>query len=211
MWRAERRCIVSASEGLPVVTIYTIGHSNHELEKFLALLTRHELESLVDVRSSPYSKYAVQFNRPELEYAVEKRGIRYVYLGEELGGRPPTDDYYDDEGHALYFKMATAPFFLRGIEQLIEEGGTYKTAFMCSEENPEGCHRHLLIARVLAEQGIKVVHIRGDGEEEAEEDLARRTRPATLWGEEETEWKSIRPVSRRRAQPSFSDLSTEWE
>lgn len=202
---------MGAADDLPSITLYTIGHSNHTTEKFIGLLKQHGIQSLVDVRSSPYSKYATQFNKADLEYVVEKEGIRYTFLGEELGGRPPIDDHYDAEGHALYYKMATAPYFLSGLEKLEDEGGTYSTAFMCAEENPEGCHRHLLIARVLAERGATVLHIRGTGEIEAEADLAMRTRPQTLWGEEESEWKSILPVSRRRAQPNSSSLFDEWE
>ena len=100
------------------LTIYSVGHSNQSQDLFIALLQRHRIQSLVDVRSAPYSRYVPHFNRPDLEEAVERRGVRYVYLGEELGGRPPTDDFYDAEDHVLYSRVAVAPFFLRGLERL---------------------------------------------------------------------------------------------
>ncbi len=196
------------------LTIYTVGHSNQSLERFIALLQRHQIQSLVDVRSAPYSRYVPHFNRPELEDAIERQGIRYLYLGEELGGRPPTDDYYDEQDHVLYSRVARAEFFLRGLERLKDEAAEYRAAIVCSEEDPINCHRHLLIARVLDDQGVRVLHIRGDDREQTEDDLRP---PPSLWegalspAEEETQWKSIRSVSRRNQPKNSSRPSDGWE
>jgi uncharacterized protein (DUF488 family) len=205
------------------LTVYTVGHSNQTRERFIALLQRHGIQTLVDVRSSPYSRYVPHFNRLDLEDAVERAGIRYLYLGDELGGRPPTDDYYDAEDHVLYGRVATALFFLRGLERLTDEATLYRTAIMCSEEDPTNCHRHLLIARVLDGQGARVLHIRGDDREQTEVDL-RPPEPEVaqgdLWGmapetaqpvREDATWRSIRPVSRRNQPRSSSSPSDEWE
>lgn len=196
------------------LTIYSVGHSNQPQDQFIALLQRHHIQSLVDVRSAPYSRYVPHFNRLELEEAVERRGIRYVYLGEELGGRPPTDDFYDAEDHVLYSRVAVAPYFLRGLERLKDEAAEYRTAIMCSEEDPTNCHRHLLVARVLDGQGVRVLHIRGDDREQTEDDLRP---PPSLWdgalspAEEEAQWKSIRSVSRKNQPKNSSRPSDEWE
>jgi uncharacterized protein (DUF488 family) len=196
------------------LTIYTVGHSNQSQAQFIALLQRHDIQSLVDVRSAPYSRYVPHFNRPELEEAIERANIRYVYLGEELGGRPPTDDFYDAQEHVLYSRVAVAPFFLRGLEKLKDEGALYRAAIMCSEEDPTNCHRHLLIARVLDKQGVRVLHIRGDGRQQTEEDLQPQR---DLWSgmrspaEEEAEWKSIRSVSRKNQPKHSSNPSDGWE
>jgi uncharacterized protein (DUF488 family) len=207
----------SISEGEEPLTIYTVGHSNQSLGSFLALLQRHGIQSLVDVRSAPYSRYVPHFNRPELEDAVERQNIRYLSLGDVLGGRPPGDEFYDVDDHVLYYRVATAPFFLNGLERLVDEGGEYRAAIMCSEEDPINCHRHLLIARVLSEQGVRVVHIRADDREQMESDLRLAQQLTFSWdapdstAREETEWKSIRPVSRRRLPNSSSSRSDEWE
>jgi len=196
------------------VTIYSVGHSNQPQDAFIALLQRHGIQSLVDVRSAPYSRYVPHFNRPELEHAVERAGIRYTYMGDELGGRPPGDEFYDEEGYVLYYRAAQAPFFLRGLERLTDEGAVYRTAVMCSEEDPTNCHRRLLIARVLADQGVPMLHIRGDDRIQTADDF-RHDQQLSLWDDpgkaatEESEWKSIRPVSRRRAQSSSSNLYDE--
>ena len=197
------------------ITLYTIGHSNRSLADFLELLERHGIESLVDVRSAPYSRYVTHFNRADLEYAVESHTIRYTYLGAELGGRPPGEEFYDEHDHVLYYRVAKAPFFRGGIEKLIGEGAVYRTAFMCSEEDPTNCHRRLLIARVLADEGARVIHIRGDDSEQVEQGMTV-TAPS-LWAtidpdaSEEAEWKSIRPVSRRKAPNNSLSQSALWE
>ena len=66
--------------------IYSIGHSNHTLERFLSLLKEHKIEVLVDTRSQPYSKYAPHFTGEYIKMELEKAGIPYLFLGKELGG-----------------------------------------------------------------------------------------------------------------------------
>jgi hypothetical protein len=206
----------AAPETMP--TIYTVGHSNHSLGAFLDVLERHGIRTLVDVRSQPYSRYVTHFNREELESAVERRQIKYVFGGDELGGRPIGDEFYDAESHVLYGRVAASLWFRAGIEALLDEAVLARTAILCSEEDPTGCHRHLLIARVLAEQGVPVLHIRADGREQPEAELSGPPqRPAaeqlSLFGEaapapsEEEAWRSIQPVSPRKAPPNSSARS----
>jgi uncharacterized protein (DUF488 family) len=201
------------------VTVYSVGHSNQSLETFLDLLRRHGIQSLVDVRSAPYSRYVTHFNRPELEVAIERSHFRYTFLGEELGGRQLGNEYYDERDHVRYDRMADAPFFLRGLDKLIDEAAQYRTAIMCSEEDPSGCHRHLLIACVLEQRetpAVRVLHIRADCREQTEHDLRPVPEMPGLWdailtpAKEEAEWKSIRPVSRRRPPSNSSSPSDEW-
>ena len=71
----------------PRLSVFTIGHSNHAAGVFLELLFRHEIEEVVDVRSSPHSRYNPQFNRKTLQAALSEAGIGYVFMGAELGGR----------------------------------------------------------------------------------------------------------------------------
>jgi uncharacterized protein (DUF488 family) len=67
-------------------SFFTIGHSNHEFPAWLALLRRHAVEVVVDTRSSPYSKYVPQFDKELMQRSLEQAGIRYLFLGAELGG-----------------------------------------------------------------------------------------------------------------------------
>lgn len=176
--------------------LFSVGHSNQSLETFLELLRRHQVEVLADVRSQPTSRYASQFNRSELERALAPTGIKYVFLGRELGGRPNGDLYYDSEGHVCYDKVAEAPFFQEGIERLEKGIPRFRVALMCSEENPSDCHRHLLIERVLAKRGVQMLHIRGDGRLQSAAEIEEpEDCQLSLFAESaEVAWRSVRPI-----------------
>jgi len=155
--------------------LFTIGHSNHSLDKFIGLLERHGVVTLVDVRSAPYSRFNPQFNRKNLESALPQRGIGYVYAGQQLGGRPSDPGCYksrtlpgkgaDYPSELDYPEVMKRPWFVEGIERLLELADQQTTAIMCSEEDPSRCHRHHLIAQYLAAQhpDVDVQHIRRDG------------------------------------------------
>ena len=189
--------------------IYTVGHSNHPIEAFLELLRTHGIEVLVDVRSAPYSKYAPQFDKRALEQAMPTCGITYMYLGQELGGRPRGDEFYDAAGHVVYSLVEEASFFRRGLSRLEAGIEQHRVAIMCSEEEPAGCHRRLLVGRVLANKGVELLHIRGDGRVEREDRVRTAAEPdgqLELFPEEQVrEWKSIRSVSPKGPRPTSSE------
>ena len=192
--------------------IFTIGHSNHDEGVFLDLLSAHGIGVLVDVRSSPYSKYTPHFSKENLELSLKEQGIRYLFLGNELGGRPASMSYYDEAGYVLYGRLAKSKAFQAGITRVLEEAYNGRVVLVCGEEDPTGCHRRLLVGKVLLEHGANLVHIRGDGtlqtEEEvchaeAEEKQERTHGQLSLFEfEEETEWKSIRSVLPRKPPES---------
>lgn len=100
--------------------LFTIGHSNHTEEKFLGLLREHDIDVLVDVRSQPLSRYNPQFNSNNLKRVLAAAGVRYIFMGDQLGGRPDGEEFCDSEGYVLYHRVAEVPFFLKGIERLEE-------------------------------------------------------------------------------------------
>lgn len=155
--------------------IYTIGHSNHPTGQFIRLLQDQKIRQLVDIRSSPYSKYSPQFNKEMIEHYLKRERIKYLYAGKQLGGRPqdpecykkrsiPTDDtdYLHEVDYPVVMKK---PWFLEGIASLLKVAEGDLTSIMCSEEDPAACHRHHLIAKFLNTEypGIDVLHMRGDG------------------------------------------------
>ena len=158
--------------------ILTIGHSTHPAERFIALLRDAAVTAVADVRTAPYSRHAPQFNREPLRDELERAGIAYVFLGQELGGRPAQREFYSD-GVADYEKMAQAPAFVAGLDRVIEGAQSYRIALMCSERDPLTCHRCLLVGRALAERGTRVSHILEDGEQVShtaiEDELLART------------------------------------
>jgi uncharacterized protein (DUF488 family) len=142
--------------------VWTIGHSTHSWERFVALLRSAGITAIADVRTSPYSRFSPHFNRDEVREELRLDGISYVFLGKELGGRPAGQRFYC-EGVADYEKMALTDDFQQGLERVIDGARKYKIALMCSEQDPLDCHRCLLIGRALAERGVQVCHIQGNG------------------------------------------------
>jgi hypothetical protein len=195
---------VSERAGEAQRCLYTIGHSNHPLDTFLGLLDAHAIQVLVDVRSQPYSKYTPHFESRQLKAAVTAHEILYLYLGKELGGRPDGAEFYDADGYVRYDLVAESPLFLEGLARLEQGIQRYRVAAMCAEEDPAGCHRRLLIGRVLAARGTTVLHIRADGSLQPEDEFGATDVPRhaggqlTLFPDDEVrEWKSIRSVLRK--------------
>lgn len=153
--------------------IYTIGHSTKTIENFIKVLLSNKIDLVLDVRSYPYSKYNPQFNGRSLANSLSSSKIMYEYFGDCLGGRPKDPTCYKTrklpEGKANYLEIvdydevAKKDWYKKGILRLIEQARTHNIAIMCSEGDPNRCHRHHLIARTLVNDQMQVAHIRSDG------------------------------------------------
>ncbi len=145
--------------------IYTIGHSTHPLEEFTQLLTRHNIDTLIDVRSTPASSYNPQFNKEVLQAALAKLKIRYLHFGDEFGARQNDQSVLDDEGIVNFELVQKTYNFQMGMERVdIGVSKGYRIALMCAEANPLECHRFSMISYPVQEIGISVIHILKDGE-----------------------------------------------
>lgn len=153
--------------------VLTIGHSTLLLDAFLTMLERAGVTAIADVRSSPFSRRMPHFSRNELRAALKECGIKYVFLGKELGGRPHASFLYCD-GIADYEKMALEPDFHKGIDRVISGAKEHKIALMCSEHNPLDCHRCLLVGRALAERGVPLGHILNNGKIVEQHDIEEK-------------------------------------
>lgn len=150
--------------------IFTIGHSNHTIEAFVALLLGQGVQLLVDVRSQPYSRYSPHFNRDALAAALAAAGIHYRFLGDSLGGRPQQADLYDPgEERPNYARQRATPLYQAGVSSLLECAAHQPTAIMCSEGDPAHCHRSLLIGPSLFANNVVVLDIFPDGQVKAAE------------------------------------------
>jgi uncharacterized protein (DUF488 family) len=194
---------IARRRGGELRTIYTIGHSSHTAEHFLGLLRQNRIEVLVDTRSAPYSRYTPHFDREALRECITTAGMKYLFLGDVIGGRPKDEAHYDEYGRARYAKMGKDAEFLAGIERLEHGADEFRIALMCSEEDPAHCHRRLLIGRVLIERGAEVIHLRGTGEMQAESQVAAASgkalveaQPALFAEMDEDKWRSTASVLR---------------
>ena len=202
---------ILVAKGSALGSFFTLGHSNHTIEVWLALVRQHAVEVVVDVRSAPYSKYAPQFDQVPLRRALEGVGVKYLFLGAELGGRPADPAYYDAAGRVLYGRLHEDPRFLSGIARLESGIAQFRVALLCGEEDPAHCHRRLLVGRVLLERGHTMLHIRGDGRLESDEEVATQAgkslvsdQPALFAELEEDQWRSTASVLPKRAPASSS-------
>jgi uncharacterized protein (DUF488 family) len=147
---------------MPLYRIYTVGHSDHELVDFLAILGSHGIEAIADVRRAPYSRHVPQFNKRTLRTALADAGIEYHYFGEALGGLPKSDMARADAMKRLE-EIRLRPGFDEAIEELIKLAEKRRIAVMCAEEDPSKCHRGLVLTPELQRRGARVLHIRADG------------------------------------------------
>jgi uncharacterized protein (DUF488 family) len=190
----------------PGPRLLTIGHSNHRAEHFVELVSRHRVELLVDVRSWPHSKHAEWADSARLPLLVDTVGTDYLYLGHELGGRPKDDDCYDPSGHVLYGKVARTASYGAGLDKLKQLTRTRTVAVMCSEEDPTHCHRRLLVAKTLMDDGFEIVHIRGHGDLQPELGISCSPHAQLFDDDEDRWWRSSASVSHRQ-RPRTSSVA----
>ncbi|HEU0054370.1 MAG TPA: DUF488 domain-containing protein [Longimicrobium sp.] len=149
-------------------TVFTIGHSTRTIEQFVALLTEHGVELLVDVRRFPGSRRHPQFGSAALEASLREAGIAYLHA-EPLGGRrsseksaaSPNTAWRNDAFRAYADYMGT-PAFRRALDRLIALSAERATVIMCAEAVPWRCHRRLITDALLA-RDIPVADIVGPG------------------------------------------------
>lgn len=145
--------------------IYTIGHSNQSMEDFISLLKKYDVNCVVDVRSNPFSKYALQFNKRELQFELKREDIVYIWMGKEFGARREEKSLYDPDGRLDFNKTKKSKAFLAGVRR-IKEGirKGYVVALMCTEKEPQDCHRSILVGKSINEiEGYSVINILEDG------------------------------------------------
>jgi uncharacterized protein (DUF488 family) len=144
---------------------FTIGHSNRGLTELISLLKENGIEVLIDVRSWPQSRKYPHFNGDNLRRSLESEGIRYLWLGKELGGyrkvglgdRSP-NTAWSSVGFRNYADHTLTEEFRRGISQMIRCAEKWRVAYMCAEKFYWRCHRRI-ISDYLVARGHQVTHI----------------------------------------------------
>lgn len=145
---------------VPATPIFTIGYGARSMEAFLQVLRDRGVAYLIDVRSKPYSRFKPEFSKESLQAALHEAGIRYVYMGDVLGGMPADRSVYDEDGKVVYERVQATSAYQSGIARLATASAQgLSVAIMCSEGKPEMCHRSKLIGRTLQMRAIDVAHI----------------------------------------------------
>jgi len=155
--------------------LFTVGHSQHTLEYFMDLLKKQGVNYVLDVRSTPYSKYAEQFNRENVCNLLERANITYSFMGKYFGARPEDKLLYNDDGYLDFEKVAQSEKFNVGVKSVLlglDRGNNI--ALMCAEKDPLDCHRAIMVARAFNLEGIKVKHILPNGNIQTQKVLDKR-------------------------------------
>lgn len=153
------------------IDIYTLGHSRHSIQAFIALLHQHGIQRVVDVRGQPYSRRNPQFNRERLAICLSVERIDYTWSGEHLSGRPRGARFYGPRGEVPWSELMAEPKLQAALDTLVTDARCRRLALVCAEEDPVRCHRRFLLTPPLSRRGIEVLHIRGDGRIEPESAL----------------------------------------
>jgi uncharacterized protein (DUF488 family) len=166
---------VPARQRTTLAPLLTFGYGSRSVSDVLDLLTCHGVTFVVDVRSMPWSRFRPEFSQDNLVVTLRNRGLRYVFMGIELGGRPDDPRCYDTDGHVDYRACAQRPAFRAGIARLRTawESG-HPVAIMCSESRPEECHRTKLVSRALTATGVDVRHIDERGQLRSHDEVLDR-------------------------------------
>lgn len=173
-------------------TVFSIGHGNKTIDEFVSELHSYDIAFLIDIRSKPYSKYSKHFSQQSLKVLVEKEHIKYVYMGEKLGGLPTHDSTcFTRDGKVDYDKLKEKDFFKEGLQRLINANSKgIKICIMCSESDPKMCHRSKLIGEELKKNGITLQHIIGISKVKTQNqvisELTKGFGLVSLFGEEES-------------------------
>jgi uncharacterized protein (DUF488 family) len=152
--------------------LFTIGHSNYPIDKLLDMLKYYNINCVVDIRGTPYSKYNVQFNKETISKTLAQNGYSYIYMGKEFAAQRENKSLYTEEGYADFEKVAYDKDFLNGIERLkIGCRKGYRIVLMGAMQNPINCHRFILLGKALREAGFNIRHILDDYSLASQEDL----------------------------------------
>jgi hypothetical protein len=158
---------------IDTMELFTIGHSNDDIQTFITRLQAQGITAIADVRSAPYSRFLPHFNRAALKEALATAAIRYVFLGQELGARPDNPACYV-EGKAVYEKIAATEAFQSGLQRVLTGTQRYRLALLCAEKDPLTCHRAILVCRYLQPFGLSIHHILKNSAVESHHDLEQR-------------------------------------
>ncbi len=153
--------------------LFTVGYSGHDQRSFTSILLDSNIDVICDVRSTPYSRYKPEFSRAPLKKILNDVGMKYVFLGGQLGARPADRSCYVN-GQATYQRIAKSEFFAAGLHRVRSGAKRLNLALMCSESDPIECHRAILVCRELNDMQERICHIRGDGSVETQAELDRR-------------------------------------
>lgn len=154
--------------------IFTIGHSNYSMERFINMLRYFNIDCVVDIRGTPYSSYNTQFDKEKLKYTLNKEGFIYIYMAKEFAAKRDNKISYNSEGYSDFEKVITEEDFINGIKRL--KNGCikgYRIVLLGAMQDPIRCHRCILLGRELIKREFNLRHILDDYSLATQEDMEK--------------------------------------
>jgi len=124
--------------------LYSIGYGNKGLRYIIDACRAHRIETLIDIRERPYSRFHPEMNRAHCSRELKDAGISYIWRGDTLGG-------------------LTVKITEESLKQLVAESANENIVIMCAEHDYKKCHRYSVIGKRLADDGFQVLHIVDSG------------------------------------------------
>lgn len=144
---------------------YTIGYSGLKINEFIDRLKTRNINCVIDVRSSPYSKFVPEYNRENLKKFFKENKIYYLNFDKEFGARRIEEEVYSNEGIVDFNKTINLDIFKKGLDRIQKGLEKYNIVLMCSEKQPKECHRFSMLSKGLKKIGVETIHILEDNSE----------------------------------------------
>lgn len=154
--------------------IYTIGYTAFSINEFIAVIKHYGINCVIDVRSSPFSNYYIDFNKDVLKNTLKKQNILYRNYALEFGARQSNLVFYSND-IVDFDKYIQSEQFLNGVFKIkkgIEMGYTF--VLMCAEKDPINCHRSIMLGKGFSNNNFTVKHIISKTELESQKDIEER-------------------------------------
>lgn len=157
--------------------IFTAGYGNRGFDGFVALMKRHGVTHVVDVRSVPQSSYWEDFRRERLQRILPEAGLRYVYMGDTLGGVDNSPVLCKEPDSVDLDPLFDQPKLAMGLEKLMQAAESRTVCLMCGCLRPHRCHRFRLVGEALARRGVEVLHLDANGDPVTQAQVAEQAKP----------------------------------
>ena len=141
--------------------LFTIGFTKKSAERFFTLLRAAGVQCVLDVRLHNRSQLAGFSKRDDLAYFLRAiLGIDYLHLPELAPTEPMLTRLRQGGTWAEYQASFVQTLQARQIEKTLDPARFAQGCLLCSEDQPEHCHRRL-VAEYLAQHwpGLEIVHL----------------------------------------------------
>ncbi len=143
-------------------TLFTIGFTKKTAEEFFTKLQAANVKLLVDVRLNNVSQLAAFTKRDDLKYFLQTiAGIGYQHLPELSPTKDILDAYKKKEIEWSEYELEFQRLLQsRHIESIVRQEQMDHACLLCSEPQPDHCHRRLVAEYLQAcWEGVRIHHI----------------------------------------------------